>query len=256
MLFSTGELLPIRGNLEDGLKSISENANRVKKSYGGGKSTQKKILKAMQRVNTCVRNLQQLILLCKMGGLDLSTNNNNPVSNTLDSSSSPSIVTIDLGLRQKEKHYDGGLFYTAVLYSSTGGKKSENQQFNSGLRACEGGRYDELVGKYRPPNVSSRNLPIAAGVRFHIGRIVESFYYSAAEKKQKLIKMGKGNSATGIEGLYAGLGVPYFTDRSMVSVVIAGVNGLGLCPAIFERFLVASRLWKEGVSCEYLANSR
>jgi len=243
-----GNLLPLAEDPDAALRSIEESAYRVKKSYErGGEVAPKKVVKALQRCKVCIQNLQKLLVLCKMGGVDLSGRSDS------GENFSPSVVTFDLGMRQKEKHYDGGLYYQSVLFSSSR-KKSLNVCFNEGLRVCEGGRYDDLVGKYRPPNVITRDLPIACGVRFLIGRIVESFYLVAQEKKLAVQKGGI-NKYGPTEALHVGLGVPFFGHGNMVNVIVAGLNGLALCPAIFERWVVASRLWSSGIGAEYLVNS-
>ncbi len=78
------------------------------------------------------------------------------------------------------------------------------------------------------------------GVRFYVGKLVELAYLDATNQSAKA-------------GTSASLGYPLHLCTS-VRCVVASVHGMDSASTP-ERFVVASRLWLEGISAEYLAQS-
>jgi hypothetical protein len=73
----------------------------------------------------------------------------------------------------------------------------------------------------------------------------------------KTFDVSKGsNIDTGynLNAIRASLGMPLNAMPQPTQCMVASVNGLDIATAK-ERFIVASRLWAEGLSCEYLAQS-
>jgi len=136
-----------------------------------------------------------------------------------------------------------------------------------GVKVAEGGRYDDLVRKNRPPGnfgsalftfYTNASIPICVGVRFAIGRLVESLYIESTlslsmatadtDANQKFI-----SDAAGMEVLRKSLGHPLYAASS-VQVIVASANGMDAASA-GERLIVASHLWSNGISAEYLTHS-
>jgi hypothetical protein len=91
------------------------------------------------------------------------------------------------------------------------------------------------------------------GVRFVVGTLVQLVYASAAqagidsmEKWHALDNTKFSLDKQGIELLRGSLGYPLNFAQPTVRCVVSGVHGLdaGSCN---ERFVVASRLWSEGM---------
>lgn len=79
--------------------------------------------------------------------------------------------------------------------------------------------------------------------------------YKRASLPTKRTPYSEGSSdMEGMEVLRASLGHPLFAYSYLVRCVVSGVHGLDAASAP-ERFIVASRLWSEGVAAEYLAQS-
>ena len=93
------------------------------------------------------------------------------------------------------------------------------------------------------------------GIRFAVGKLVELLYYEAT-----VVDHGDNSSLDvsqmerhGIDFLRRTLGHPLKMSNS-VRCVVASPNGMDSSSSA-ERFLVASRLWAEGISAEYLPQS-
>ena len=76
--------------------------------------------------------------------------------------SRPLYVSLDLGLRQRRKHYHGQILFQCIVLPDTyfediadsGGEQTNELVISSngpGMKVAEGGRFDDLVRKYRPP---------------------------------------------------------------------------------------------------------
>jgi len=192
----------------------------------------------------------------------------------------PLFVSLDLGLRQKRKHYHGGIIYQCIVLPDTFFETRKSEEDNDllisatgrGMKVAEGGDFSELVRKYRPPGnfatglvnyYTTAPIPMCAGVRFSIGKLVELAYLDAAlsgendssgegwNKNDLLQKSGLDREVTDV--LRRCLGHPFPYSNS-IQCVVASVNGMD-ASSTSERFLVASRLWAEGVSAEYLPQS-
>lgn len=99
-------------------------------------------------------------------------------------------------------------------------------------------------------------------MRFFIGKLVELAYMDAALYSTNSTTEGLLISDTtkfsldkhGIDVLRTSLAHPFGLMQSTVRCIVTGVNALdGIDSA--ERFIVASRLWAEGISTEYMAQS-
>ena len=205
----------------------------------------------------------------------------------------PLYLALDLGLRQRRKHYHGGSIFQAIVlpedYFSSPCDPEEHHD-SLGTRVAEGGHYSDLVRRFRPPgnfasaavsHYTSAPIPVSVGVRFFVGKFVELVYVDATmfgrqDRNQPGSEI-RNSDADGqnIDLLRRSLGHPLSFSKS-VHCVVASVHGLGkyfclatthgidcacliACSTDFggqhERAIVAARLWAEGVSAEYLSQS-
>jgi hypothetical protein len=101
-----------------------------------------------------------------------------------------------------------------------------------------------------------------AGVRFLIAKLVELAYLDAALSSTNSTTEGSLISDTtkfsldkhGIDVLRTSLAHPFNLMQSTVRCVVTGINVLDGADSE-ERLIVASRLWVEGISAEYMAQS-
>ena len=142
-------------------------------------------------------------------------------------------------------------------------------RMGKGIKVAEGGRYDDLVRKSRPPGnfgsalfnaYTTAPIPKCVGVRFTIGRLIELIYLETSLSNTILLESfdaSKGSNTDvryELDAIRGSLGAPLNVMPQPIQCMVASVNGLDATTAK-DRFIVASRLWSEGISCEYLAQS-
>jgi translation initiation factor 2-alpha kinase 4 len=190
----------------------------------------------------------------------------------------PICISLDLGLRQRRKHYHGGTIFQCIVLPHNFFEKIDPDEHNDaliaptgrGFKVAEGGNYSDLVRRYRPPgnfastvvdHYTTARIPVCTGVRFAVGKIVELVYLDASLFGSGSMFKGSVSSSAeklvadkqGMETLRQSLGHPLqYTD--LVRVLVASVHGMDAASTP-DRFLVASRLWSEGISAEYLPHS-
>jgi len=193
----------------------------------------------------------------------------------------PLYISIDLGLRQHRKHFHGQLLFQCITISDDylnhlpddNGQESHETLLTTGraYKIAEGGRYDDLVRRSRPPGnfgsalfneYTAASIPKCAGVRFSVGKLIELAYLDSALSSTNNITEGLLISDTtkfslikhGIDILRSSLAHPFNLVQSSIRCIVTGVNALDGADS-FDRFVVASRLWAEGISAEYVAQS-
>eukprot|EP00536_Pseudo-nitzschia_multiseries_P005127 jgi/Psemu1/323755/estExt_fgenesh1_pg.C_930022 len=194
----------------------------------------------------------------------------------------PLMISLDLGLRQRRKHYHGQLFFQCIAIPSNYFESSRmpddelrvtNDSLLSssgiGIKVAEGGRYDELVRKSRPPGnfgsalfnaYTAAPIPKCVGVRFLVGKLIELLYRETSISNKSLLESfdsAKGsNTDVGYEldAIRGSLGTPLNAMPQPIQCMVASGNGLDANTAK-DRLIVSSKLWSEGISCEYLAQS-
>lgn len=175
----------------------------------------------------------------------------------------PLCITIDLGLRQKHRHYHGNIIFQAILLPEDFQSIKSNDILigsgGKGIKVAEGGRYDDLVRRFRPPGnllsaqYASAPIPICTGVRFFIGRIVEQLYLNASlecQRSQESIV----NQTLDVDILRKSLAHPFPKNNMLVTCLVASTNGFD-SSTLPERIKVASTLWASGISAEYVPHS-
>lgn len=185
----------------------------------------------------------------------------------------PLYISLDLGLRQRRKHYHGGMIYQGIVlpcnyFDATPEIFEDNESIVSpsgrGVKVAEGGDFSDLVRKYRPPGnfattvlsyYTTAPIPMCAGIRIAVGKLIELIYLDASlanHTSQDVINSIEIDNA-GLEILRQSLGHP-LQFCTPVQCIVASVNGLDSASAR-DRFFVASWLWAEGISAEYLPHS-
>ena len=99
-------------------------------------------------------------------------------------------------------------------------------------------------------------------MRFSIGKLIEIAYLDAALSSTSSTTEGLLISDTtkfsldkhGIDVLRTSLAHPFNLMQSSIRCIVTGANALDGADS-FDRFLVASQLWTEGISAEYMAQS-
>jgi len=194
----------------------------------------------------------------------------------------PLYISLDLGLFQRRRHYHGGTIFQCVVLPDNFFEKIDPNEHNEilisptgrGIKIAEGGNFSDLVRRNRPPgnfasavvnHYTSARIPVCAGVRFSIGKLVEVLYLDATLSGRTRSSGGtssnwnselfqrSGVDKHGMEILRQSLGHP-LQYASTIRVLVASVHGMDAASTP-ERFLVASRLWSEGISAEYLPQS-
>ena len=190
----------------------------------------------------------------------------------------PLCISLDLGLMQRRKHYHGGTIFQCIVLPDDFFEKVDPDEHNEslisptgrGIKVAEGGNYSELVRRYRPPgnfgsvvvnHYTSARIPVCTGVRFAIGKLVELLYLDAALACRTKFSDGSSSDLLQSAGadkhcmdiLRQSLGHPLQSALS-IRVLVASVHGMDAASTP-ERFLVASQLWTNGISAEYLPHS-
>lgn len=186
----------------------------------------------------------------------------------------PIYISLDLGLRQKRKHYHGGVIFQCVALPDTYFDELDPTETNEsliapsgrGMKLAEGGEYTDLVRKFRPPGnfassvvnqYTAASIPFCMGVRFPVGKFVELAYLDATlqatERWATQDSQKSASDAQTIDILRLSLGHP-FSYSTCVQCLVASVHGLDSA-TVSDRLMVASILWSEGISAEYLPHS-
>lgn len=259
---------PLPENLGDALEAIKSSLLRLRQSQK--KVNDARRARRFDEAGKCIQhlvNLSNTLFSIGIGPLL-------GAGNTTHSISRPIYISLDLGLRQRRANYHGHTLFQCIslkkgYFESANGDSDDPETHDSvlassgpGLKVAEGGRYDELVRRYRPPGnfgssmltqYTTASIPKCAGVRFSVGRLVQLVYEHAAETGAQIGESWQALDSTkfsldnqGMELLRGSLGHPINFAPASVRCVVSGVHGLdaGSCN---ERFTVASRLWAEGM---------
>jgi len=155
----------------------------------------------LKRFEDAARSLKSVKdLLSTLDGLDVKSLVSSVDSRLEDSVSRPLYVSLDLGLRQRRKHYHGGFIFQCIVLPDAFFEQMDPSEHNEvlisstgrGIKVAEAGTYSDLVRKHRPPGnfatafvnyYTAAPIPYCTGIRFSIGKIVELLYLDAACSK-------------------------------------------------------------------------
>jgi len=218
-------------------------------------------------ISRCINQVRLLLKSIDSMGVVTSASRRN-MAQHIQNFSSPSYICIDLGLRQKRRHYDGQLFYQCIFLRNNffddaiNGPDSITNALSNGVRLAEGGRYDNLVRAFRPPgNFGSINMrtytrapiPFCVGVRFMVGKMIDCLYYDAFQHDE--VQLGKKRPGQSfLDCIRQNVGLPFLDRATYVNCIITSENGFDLS-TFSERAAVASLLWSAGIPAEYQPQS-
>lgn len=149
-VFLTSGCSPLPANIDDALETILAAIGKVRLLDAKDQGTDPRRLKRYSEIDKSVKMLKNLIFLMKAMGIG-------PIVSTKDTvvdglASRPIYLALDLGLRQKRKHYNGQLFFQAIVlpdnFFEMDPREHDSKQksiLGLGTKVAEGGRYDDLV---------------------------------------------------------------------------------------------------------------
>jgi histidyl-tRNA synthetase len=254
------DCLPLPSSINEAIGILRDTMERM--AMSNDHQDDARVLRRFEDATRFIRHLERLMSLLDAIGFSS--------RDYLSSSMSdcpvyrPLFLCLDLGMRQKRKQYHGGLFFQAIAIPSNPLSQDRDKIVNSfavnGLKIVEGGRYDDMCRKFRPPGNfgdavfdahTQSTIPKCCGLKVSIGRLVELLYLETTLRE---IELTNAETAQGIDAIRSSLGHPLNDTPPPTQAIVASVHGLDN-ESVQHRFVVASRLWSEGVSCEYLAQS-
>ncbi len=135
----------------------------------------------------CVNQLRQLLKAMEALGIEAAVKSNKkdtPHNGLHRNLSYPAYISIDLGLRQKRKHYAGRMYFQAILLQNDffrGDGVTTTNPFLNGksIRIAEGGRYDDLVRQVSVECVSDIISPLCLSLFIVASGALSSFVHQA-----------------------------------------------------------------------------
>lgn len=245
------DALPLPSDDDKAIERLHQGIERLRQIDTQGKALSRARSKRYEDAHRALRSVRYCLSM--MQSLEI-----HPTSPGQDAKrlSLAKFISIDLGLRQKRKHIHGqGLFQAVTIpddyLTKLGSSKHENLESlmaSCGTRIAEGGRYDDLIRKHRPPGNFGR-IPICAGCRFFVGSLTEQAYLHGLNTLADTALKRSVRLQSQIEAARSSLGFPLAKTHPMNCIV---VSANGMDPAtLAERARVAAQLWREGISAEY-----
>jgi len=160
-VFLTSGCSPLPANIDEALINIIQATGKVRLLDAKNQAADPRRLKRYEDIARIIQSLKNLMLLMKTTGIG-------PIygtkkDGTTSFASRPLYVALDLGLRQKRKHYNGQLFFQAIVlpdnfFDADARPKDSSRKAIPGLgtKVAEGGRYDDLVRDDNSPDVILR----------------------------------------------------------------------------------------------------
>ena len=276
------DCMPLPLNMNLAIKALRDSLVSIRKAHNE-MEPDPRWFKRVEDAGRILNHLENLAKTLESIGMIPLSDSIPENSSTKNGYNYPLLISLDLGLRQRRKHYHGQLLFQCIAipsnYFDSSCQTDEEQSVTNdtivsssgkGIKVAEGGRYDELVRKARPPGnfgsalfntYTTAPIPKCVGVRFLIGRLVELFYLEMSfsnkivlESYDASTKGSNTDPGLELEAIRGSLGAPLNVMPQPIQCMVASGNGLDTGTAR-ERFVVSSRLWSEGISCEYLAQS-
>mmetsp|Transcript_23314 Transcript_23314/g.33919 ORF Transcript_23314/g.33919 Transcript_23314/m.33919 type:complete len:642 (+) Transcript_23314:278-2203(+) len=262
--------LPLPANFDEALDALQEASRKLRlRDAAEGKGDTRRS-KRFDDVTRGIRSLKQLSIAMRSLGiiplLESSKNSQKYFDDNADMRlRQPAFILIDLGLRQRRKHINGQLLFQAIMlpddyFDLYFQYKIENidtmvASGGCGVKVAEGGRYDDLVRKFRPPGnfgsaqfdqYTAAPIPMCVGIRFFVGKFVERLYLEANLYRNTAL-------ASGLDVLRKSLSHPISSTHT-VRCIVAGVEGMDAA-SFGDRAAVAAYLWASGIAAEYMPQS-
>lgn len=252
---------PLPVNINDAIISVKEAIEKMSKNHD--QQEEARSLRRLEDAGRVIRHLERLMKHLHAIGFPSTPQ---AASSTPEYAvSHPFFMSLDLGMRQKRKQYHGGLLFQAIAIPSNffdqNRDRTTDEMDKIGMKIAEGGRYDDMCRKFRPPGnfgdavldaYTQSTIPKCCGVKVSIGRLVELTYLETVLRRPA--ELSNSETAQGMDAIRNSLGHPLQDTPPPTQVIVASVHGLDAA-SIPHRFIVASKLWSSGLSCEYLAQS-
>lgn len=273
-VFVTKGCMPLPPHIDDALDKLQSAFSYLRSTDSKEAKIDPRRMKRFEETAKMLKGLKNLV--ANLHALGISPHFGNQAGVTIASVNRPLYISLDLGLRQRRKHYHGGVLFQCIAlaenYLDEVPSVVDHNDFvissaGPGIKLAEGGRYDDLVRKYRPPGnfgsalltqYTTAPIPMCAGVRFSVGKLLELAYIDSAvgaQGEKDIVDWSQKFSLErqGIHFLSKSLGHPLKMSSS-VRCVVASPHGMD-SSSTAERLLVAARLWAEGISAEYMPQS-
>jgi histidyl-tRNA synthetase len=238
--------------LQDGTKKL-RSMDDQKQMFHKRQKRYEDVARGLRSLRNCITAMEAMGIYSQINDFDGQSHSN------------PTYISIDLGLRQLTQHYHGHLYFQAIMLTEDPDSVLSNDTILSGdgkgIKIAEGGRYDDLVRRFRPPGnfgssqldeYTSAPIPVCTGVRLFIGAFVERIYVEAALESRIELEHTSALTADS-KVLRRALAVPFLT-RPSVQCIVVSMNGFD-STSLPERAMVASHLWAKGISAEYIPHS-
>ena len=151
-LFLSAGCCPLPANVDDALDTILAAAGKLRQLDAQNQVADPRRLKRYEDISRIIQSLKSLIFLTKTMGIGPVHGSEKETQESV--TSRPLYIALDLGLRQKRKHFNGQIFFQAIVLPENFFEKTacdpnaqdKNQSIvEQGTKVAEGGRYDELV---------------------------------------------------------------------------------------------------------------
>ena len=151
--------MPLPVNIFEAMEAIKTSLLKLRKSLIGKASDARRI-KRFDDAGKSLMHLMNLVQLLRAIGVGPLLDSKPSKTRLL---SRPLYISLDLGLRQRRNHYHGSTLYQCICLKDTyfDNIASGDDTFETndtilsssgpGSKVAEGGRYDDLVRRYRPP---------------------------------------------------------------------------------------------------------
>ena len=151
-LFLSSGCCPLPADIDDALNTILVATGHLRQLDAQNKVADPRRLKRYEDISRIVQSLKNLVLLMKEMGIGPILGSKSEAQGSLINK--PMYIALDLGLRQKRKHFNGQIFFQAIVLpdnffdmAATESNAQDKSQsiVGQGTKVAEGGRYDELV---------------------------------------------------------------------------------------------------------------
>ncbi|KAJ0392435.1 hypothetical protein P43SY_006501 [Pythium insidiosum] len=153
----------------------------------------------------------------------------------------PMCLRLDIGLSPRPERYGAGFVFQAVLVAPTAALRtavSTGKTATSTLVLAEGGRYDQLLARFKLPAASLQATPVAAmGVRFSVDKIVSCVLAPLAHAAPSA-------AASTLE-------LSALASPALRRVLVCSA-GKAAADTVLLRMQLALLLWSHGLAAEYL----
>jgi histidyl-tRNA synthetase len=177
--YLSGGCFPLPANASEAIDALEAGTRRLRLRDIHNKDTEPKRTKKYEEIGRAINSLRKFLGALHTFGISVPFETPQDAKTNLEMAhSSPFFIAIDLGIRQDEGHFHGSIFFQAFMFNQDVLRKciekdeqivqDDDALLISGIavKIAEGGRYDDLVRKYRPPgsDYSTAPIPVAVGV--------------------------------------------------------------------------------------------